>query len=1211
MIGEIMKYNMNVRLILIFLMGWFVFFDVNATSGTSYSIGEHVYYDPVNGSTCNYKNYWTPFDTSGTCYRFLVIKNSSASSDTVKLMLDHNYTTDTYANYKTVLTTIKSSWTSYSGSVSILSEDDIYDLMQLSEKPVVDGGTVVGAASFDSLRENSLYYKGGTKHNSGGFWTSTLVASDNSYAYAVTENARNNVVDVTKKRGIRPVITVDKSLVTDEKAAVNITSKIKLSNKYKYLDQTFDGYTYKQMQGFTMAGDKLFFYSSNNSNSEKGLVFGYGGSGYTTSLGYYYGATGHGNDMTYNSKTGKILLVGPNSYKEIWQFDPSTFTKGSEKVYTTYDASSSNDLGLTFSGIGYNKTDNYYYAKGGINVYTTDTSFTGIMDSFSAPKTQTGQGVEFNNGYMYVTTFESGSCPSTYELYCDTSDPYSAIIYVYNAKYNSDGNPSPNFGKLVGRFYIDGGIGELETVSFDDSKMYFGFATQHFDSTYTYQIYSTDVSNVDFGPTYSISYKDGKVTISSVEDLKSISGWTLSSDKKSLTKSLSTSAETVNIFDRYSNCKEVTLKKLDSISFSDNTATYTGSKITVDSATCTSNSNITYTYYSDSSCSTKIDTPINAGKYYVKATSAGNSDYAGNSKCSALTINKGNPIISLSAKEANYTGSVVKANTATATAPNKTTSVSLSYTYTYYTDSSCSTKTKVGNGITSEGGAPVVAGQYYVKATSTATSDLNSASSSCVSHKINKVAPTITITNSVSLGITQPITVDYNYNGTGTVSCSSSDTSIATCSISNNKLNISASKIGNAVITISTTADDNYLASSDTKVNVTVFDVTTDNVKPVVSVSPNGNSKYTKGNSVVVTLQDNESGLKENQDIYYAWSTSNTESPTYTKKVTTTNSNYASKATVTIPIEDSSNLTGTYYLWIKDGVIDLNNNPSIEKVSGAFYFNNTGPEINAVVVKSQSKLKATINTSSLSKISKYEYSYDGTNYVESKSKVFTGTDIDIEKVYIRVTDELGNVSNSVAEVADESKTELNVYVVDKDNNNVLNNKINYNTKSINYKINIIVPDTDYIVDKYSKFQIEDQIDKNLTVSKETITIYNKSSEDVTDKFDIDISDDNVLTVTSNNISKDEFYGENYLVIVQTRVSDKYDYSSGDGLISNTVNLSVNDEVYKGSVESQFMYEDVTNIPNTLLNYTRIITLFGILCIVIGSIILFKIKEERV
>ena len=66
--------------------------------------------------------------------------------------------------------------------------------------------------------------------------------------------------------------------------------------------------------------------------------------------------------------------------------------------------------------------------------------------------------------------------------------------------------------------------------------------------------------------------------------------------------------------------------------------------------------------------------------------------------------------------------------------------------YVYYSNSTCSTQTSTTTGASATGKAPVDVGNYYVKATSAATSNLNSTSSSCVTHTITKGTPTISLT---------------------------------------------------------------------------------------------------------------------------------------------------------------------------------------------------------------------------------------------------------------------------------------------------------------------------------------------------------------------------------------------------------------------------------------------------------------------------------
>ena len=103
--------------------------------------------------------------------------------------------------------------------------------------------------------------------------------------------------------------------------------------------------------------------------------------------------------------------------------------------------------------------------------------------------------------------------------------------------------------------------------------------------------------------------------------------------------------------------KVIIAKKIDTISITAKTGMYTGS---AQAATfgATSGLTPTVTYYSDSSCSTAISgSPVNVGTYYAKATTAGNTNYKAVSlECAkAVTINKANNILTLSANSGSYT----------------------------------------------------------------------------------------------------------------------------------------------------------------------------------------------------------------------------------------------------------------------------------------------------------------------------------------------------------------------------------------------------------------------------------------------------------------------------------------------------------------------------------------------------------------------------
>ena len=250
---------------------------------------------------------------------------------------------------------------------------------------------------------------------------------------------------------------------------------------------------------------------------------------------------------------------------------------------------------------------------------------------------------------------------------------------------------------------------------------------------------SLSVSNYTISPAFSASTTFYTLTVpnatssitvnaSKSNTYASITG----TGSRSLNVGSNTIKVTVTAEDGNTKAYTITVKRkgIDTITLSAKNTTYTGSMVAANTATATSKTNITYTYYSTTNCSgTALSgAPTNVGNYSVKAVSSGNGDYEAGSKCVTHTITKGTPTISLTAKTVEATGSAIAANAATAKNPNGS-SVTLTYSYTYYSNNTCTTALS---------STPSTAGTYYVKATSTATTNLNSASSSCVTHTINK-----------------------------------------------------------------------------------------------------------------------------------------------------------------------------------------------------------------------------------------------------------------------------------------------------------------------------------------------------------------------------------------------------------------------------------------------------------------------------------------
>ena len=542
---------------LLFILIIFIILPKDVYASEKYSIGDFVYYDPILTKTCDYTSYWTPYNQNSTCYRFIVLTTDDTSSDTtIKIMLDHDVGYGTYDNYKTILNSGTKDWVRYNGKVDIIDEDTIYKTMKLSQKPTLENISVNGGVTLGFLKTNSLYIINKKQYSNYGYWSKTNYEKDNNYIYTVTEYANNRLVEKNKQRGVRPVIVVDKKDVKKHPEMKNIDSIIASAEEYKYkhINQTFGNYYYKQLQGFTLAKDKLVFHASNNSTPNMGLLSTYNGASYQMSYKNDYSTTAHGNDITYNSNTNKVLLL---VNKEIYEYNGDTITY--EKRYTTRDKGD-----LLYTALGYDSKHDHYYALNDTVLYVLNSKFEKIY-SFDITALGIYQGLEYHNGYVYMTTAEY-TCPNKYQLYCNQKK-YSSIVYVYNAKFNNDGTPSKDFGKLVEKLYVDKAIGELESVSFNNNQMILGYATQGVDSIYSFKFYSFLYEKVMYQPKYTVNYNEEAdrkiITISSNEELKSIDGWTISSDLKTLSKEVleNTASTRINICDLYNNCKIETIKE--------------------------------------------------------------------------------------------------------------------------------------------------------------------------------------------------------------------------------------------------------------------------------------------------------------------------------------------------------------------------------------------------------------------------------------------------------------------------------------------------------------------------------------------------------------------------------------------------------------------------------------------------------------------------
>ncbi len=504
-------------------------------------------------------------------------------------------------------------------------------------------------------------------------------------------------------------------------------------------------------------------------------------------------------NITEKSATYTGSAIGANT---------ATATSGTGITYTYY--SSQDCSGTALSGAPINKGNYSVKAtSAGNSNYTSGSKCVKHTIDFGTPTISLGDTTKTYTGSPITSVGAIGKNPNgssvslnyTYTYYNGTtcsgtaiSAPvnYNANNYSVKATSTATSNlksATSNCAKLT----INKAAGSISYGTKSVTKTYGDAAftnalTKTGDGSVSYASSNTNVATVDGA---------GKVTIKAATST-AITITATVTDGNNYTYATKTASYTLNIG-----------KKQDVVTIAEKSATYTGSAIAANTATATSGTGITYTYYSSQDCSgTALSgAPINKGNYSVKATSAGNSNYTSGSKCVKHTIDFGTPTISLGDTTKTYTGSPITSVGAIGKNPNGS-SVSLNYTYTYYNGTTCS-----GTAIS----APVNynANNYSVKATSTATSNLKSATSNCAKLTINKAA------GSISYG-TKSVTKTYGdaaftnaltKTGDGSVSYASSNTNIATVD-GTGKVSIKAA--GTTTITATVTDGNNYTYATKT-----------------------------------------------------------------------------------------------------------------------------------------------------------------------------------------------------------------------------------------------------------------------------------------------------------------------------------------------------------------------------------------------------------
>ena len=151
----------------------------------------------------------------------------------------------------------------------------------------------------------------------------------------------------------------------------------------------------------------------------------------------------------------------------------------------------------------------------------------------------------------------------------------------------------------------------------------------------------------------------------------------------------------------------------------------------------------------------------NKGSVTVKAAENGNYTFSDVTAYFNIVTQAGS--ISITAKNAEYTGNAYAESNIEVSKNNATASV----TFTYYTDANATEQTTTDSGAAYEGAAPKNAGTYYVKASMDASDNYSFAESTVASFTITKKALTITAEDkTITFGDAAP---DYTFTGNGYV----------------------------------------------------------------------------------------------------------------------------------------------------------------------------------------------------------------------------------------------------------------------------------------------------------------------------------------------------------------------------------------------------------------------------------------------------------
>ncbi len=336
-----------------------------------------------------------------------------------------------------------------------------------------------------------------------------------------------------------------------------------------------------------------------------------------------------------------------------------------------------------------------------------------------------------------------------------------------------------------------------------------------------------------------------------------------------------------------------------------------------------------FKYYTDSSCSTSIDDPINAGNYYVKAFVDSTSRYTkAESSCKKYNINKFKSIVSWSDEAFIYNG--------LEQSPHAYMSLYDGVLYEMNTSKAIDAGSYTSKAVCIEGdNSAVSCGNYELDGL---TKD----------YVIRKATPNLNVSlTDVELRYPNSSIIDYSVDGDLKILCSTDDHSIASCNIENNKLKISSVGEGSTKIKLYSEETDNYNASSiDINANV-VYPTTTLNLYDGDKLI---DSKYIKYNESY-TLYGLNTMLSK---IFLGWATEKDGEVVFDKDYVYTNSVF------------DNPIVNLYAVWSTYIYEDFTDSNTDVEISGDYSINE---ETGNLVVPSKGKVVFTFSVNNDSNIS--------------------------------------------------------------------------------------------------------------------------------------------------------------------------------------------------------------------------------------------------